>query len=556
MAPAALACAAALAAAAPAGAAVVGSDMVSFATTDQPVWSSSRSGSFDLTVVDTGPVSRTLGSIGTVNIANPNYASQVAACGLLNPACVAAVPLTIAVADGERLRLSSDITGGFRGEIAVLTNLANVSYSASVDIAVSKPDAAPGELNFLSLAPRDEAGSIGTRLAGLAANITGYMDETHSVELDVFRSGDHLLDVQHTQTNPNKVQEILDLNLGTTDAIVAAFGGPAETVSFDTSFKKTVRVPVPNTGGAVQLPVGDVTVYTPNIDLEPPGSVLPADPPDFPRTYLQNEKPPTDRFGVGKLFEGDTGDTEVDFARLQVDGNVWCLGCTGSIAFEVPTTFPIPTVAGIEIRPANTDIGSYFGIGQSGFFDPNLKALILFSKPVDIVDPVLGTYSATSLIRPVDGSSLGFVMPDGDLDIDILYTLQDNTFTDVLDLLASPARTITTLGVELYGQLFKTAGIDGEYALFTDTFPIVGQPGFTRFGDPVNVGNLFTEETTLDGFGDRAGSRLSFRRDDQATAFFVQAAAVPVAVPEPRSIVILALGLGCLWLALRRPAMR
>ena len=132
-------------------------------------------------------------------------------------------------------------------------------------------------------------------------------------------------------------------------------------------------------------------------------------------------------------------------------------------------------------------------------------------------------------------------MPEGDLDIEIVYTLDGNEFTDILDLLISPARTLTTLGIEIYGVSLLLNPIRGEYALFSDTIP---------FGDPRNVGTLFTETTTLGGFEDVPGSRFSFANQSGSSPG-------TVAVAEPQSLALLGAGLlGVAWSAHRRSTRR
>lgn len=521
---------------APTPAVPLGKDTVSFETVDEPLRVlGDHTRSFEVVVVDSGEQSRTFGKIELVDVPNParlSYDAKLQVCavalseaecknglgsdpppgklalcrgtGLSSAECRnglgSAPPATLAVKDGAEATVSGFYRRGVSGEITLGRNTVDVLYQADVDVSVSNAAPAPGETVVLTLAPGNEAGSIAGDFVALDASIVEFRERAYAFGIEAYERGLELVNAHGSIPEEQSESPLLSLVVdddvgagGIPSGSVSAFGREIEALQLSTEFHKEVVVPVPNI--PVGIPVGDVTVFVPDFDMEPPGEVI-APLVDGRPAWLRNSTLPVTRVGGGR--------TPIDFARVDSNGAILCLtvivlGCAG---VEVGNL-----AASIQLTGNDGDLGLFFGLAQTSEFDPGLVADITFSRPVP-VNLGLGTSVQSRVVKPVSDAGLVFTMPEGDLDIDIFYRLDENHLDTDIDLMLSPAFTLTQPEIIIDGTSQVIAPLKGTYFLDQETMAL---------GDPRPIRELLADVQTLEGFEAAPGGRISFASGQAAT---------------------------------------
>lgn len=216
----------------------------------------------------------------------------------------------------------------------------------------------------------------------------------------------------------------------------------------------------------------------------------------------------------------DDGQLSTDFARIDLDldgllslfsGGVNPLG--GNFIFGGttvnPVTSTVQSLANMEFNLLDVDFANWFHVEQQLTFEPNLKVVLGFSRPVQVRQGD-GAFTTTSqfMLRVDAGidSTLEIIQPTGGVTITPVYTLQDNRFTNDTNMLWTPARQDSILQVKV-GGLLREALVGAVTGAENDLNFAVAQS--TISAPPVNMGAIGAAPYGLEGFQSVAGTPLT-----------------------------------------------
>ena len=137
--------------------------------------------------------------------------------------------------------------------------------------------------------------------------------------------------------------------------------------------------------------------------------------------------------------------TSIDFLKLGVD-----IDALITTVFGYPDGLGAGITGVVQADLLDADLDTYWGVGQTLTFEPNLSAILTFNQPTEVeTAPNSGVFSTvTTKVVPV-GSDVKVTHPGTDLRVDVSYTLDQNQFTNNTDVRLDVALTSKLLNLDL-----------------------------------------------------------------------------------------------------------
>ncbi|MEX2175719.1 MAG: PKD domain-containing protein [Pirellulaceae bacterium] len=381
--------------------------------------------------------------------------------------------------DGIELKIDGALAIGVGGSIEVTSGSVDVNYPTTASLEVLDDAVLPGELFTIHTSENSGSPTLSTEFSELDASIRGILDASASISLQQYALGAHLININAGFDSGKFSHEIFGTTIGAERIELRPFGQPSE-VSVTGSLGKNISLPAlpPPLSKFVGFPLADVQLMTPDLNT-PPHST-------FDGEKIVNSQLPVIRTGDGI--------TPIDFAKVDFDIDSLSLLSGLPLGFE----FGVPLLSTFEINLLDTDLGAYFGIGQTMSFEAELMVDLHFSTPAE-VETEPGVFETRSVYRARVGEDVNVIHPGGELSIDPVYSLADNLFTNDTGVMLSPAFTANFLQLKITGVLNSLLGIAGDFYVFQDTLAL---------SDPLPIASIFDGQFSLEGFRDVAGQRL------------------------------------------------
>ena len=413
-----------------------------------------------------------------------------------------------------------DITAGLEGGLVVDGGKVDVTYPTTATLQADKTTYAPGELVTLTFSELSGLPTMTTEFSDIDFSLSAWADVDMLAALEVYAVGQGgvlpLFDIdgfyERELFGTTLGQGEVELRLLGLDPIIVDTTGGLALKTF--SVKYPPAPPGEDEGGPFEISLADFQLQVPNLDT-PPNSTWDEQSQTLTNTQLPIEREISD--DDQNLIGSGSGFHRTDFAKADIDVD-GILGATQGVVLGLSTG--IPFVINLEGNLLDLDLGAFFGIGQTMTFEPALDVFLNFSDPIEI-ETSPGVFENVTSHQMGVGDSFSFAHPGGDFTISPFYTL-DNTFTNLTNLMISPVATLQALQFQLSGPAASQAGLAVDLALVHHVFPLVDPIAATQLGN--------TEPFKLGGFQTIQGTNLLL-----STA--------PEQVPEPGTLLLLALGL-------------
>ena len=194
---------------------------------------------------------------------------------------------------------------------------------------------------------------------------------------------------------------------------------------------------------------------------------------------------------VFDTFVGDGTTLDGDWMRIEADlDGLVTLGTGGVFISGINVQDPLGVLK-LEMNLLDSDLVYWAGNDQSLTFNPNLKADLVFSKTVSLIDGNGVNHvvnAGQTFTIPVNAnteleSAIEVVQPEGGVDVDVSYSFRDNCFENVTYELGTFGWRNAVLQLKLQG--FIGAAL-GAAALPTD---FQAFQSVLQFGEPIQSEN-------------------------------------------------------------------
>ena len=410
---------------------------------------------------------------------------------------------------------------GFAAGVEINPGQVDVDYSTDLSLST---DVSLTSSNALNVREGDQFTINTSELVGAATMATDFPDvsawfglsadidlqiDLNAKALNASIFDDTLIDFD---TNGEQIFEVLRVSIGQGEGIdVKVFD------SLELSFLETGQdLPIP-------APVGDFiggTVFIPELDTAPPTTSK------FENGQIINTR-------LDSLTQANTGETEIDFLRAQLDLDSLLTAAvsggsvTGGLGVDVDLDelaeglglvdvlrdvgLPVPKLGKIELFLVDAQLQALFGIGQTMKFTPNLQVDLNFSQPTMVeTSPGSGSFSEVTTKRVRVGDDIQVVHPGGDLTVDPIYTMAGNQFSNDTDIRFRPNLNLRAGGYNIgnAGNGILPSIFDGLGIPLAAEVASTNLPGDLGGDLSVELGDIFNDSFTMEGFNTRSGSNL------------------------------------------------
>ena len=362
---------------------------------------------------------------------------------------------------------------GFEGDVTVDPGSVDVDYPTEVWVeATGVDDIVPGEIFTITTSQTVNSPTLTTDFSEIDASFGIFYDISADLDVEATVLGVEIIDSQNNGFNTGpRSQELFGANVGDGGLTVRVGSDPL--ITFQDGIEQ-------------QIGVVKTGLYVPDLDTGP--------------TQHSSVTGDTITNTLLPVTRGAGGVTDIDFAKLTVDIDSVATTAAGlgMGGLTLGLSDPIGAFT-LDATLLNAEVGPFFGIGQTMTFDANLMVELQFSQPTE-VETSPGVFESKSTWKVPVGTDVRAKHPGGDVDIDTVYSLANNTFTNDTDLLLSNAFIVDVLKLELGGTILSTLGLDANFCVYCDSFAL---------GDPMELTSITDTSFSLEGFSDVTGSSLS-----------------------------------------------
>jgi len=243
------------------------------------------------------------------------------------------------------------------------------------------------------------------------------------------------------------------------------------------------------------------TVFIPNLDTSTSDSTYDPNADRIVNTKLQNLSPAV-----------NTGETDIDALRVQFD-----LDALLGVPFGYNDGLGVD-LGDVDLFALDAQLQGFLGVGQTFDFRPNMEVTLKFSRPTMVEKvPGSGQFESVTEKTVAVGTDVNVRHPGGDLTIEPVYSVANNTFNNDTDLRLRGNLNLRFLGYNAgggLGTLFDAFGIAranqvGYVNCDIGTFVNFQNGCETGSETYLELLDIFNQTWSLENFNQHTGSSLS-----------------------------------------------